>query len=481
MHYDVIIIGSGLGGLTCGAFLARGGKRVLVLEKHSKIGGYAHHFKRRDYIFESGIHSVPMGENGIIRHFLRLLDIDDRISTIPFPSMYSVSTPDGILTMPSEPAAIRPFLETTFPHERAGIEALFIDMKMVYDTIVTPIRNYETAFVPEDAAFVSQFHNKTYGAYLDSLFTDPHLKTLIGGQWPYGGTVPTYGPHLFYFMMFSLHCMEGSHFVQGGFAVLAQSLASVITHRGGAVKTGAEVITVAGTGKLAKTVHTIGGDTYTADIIISNIAPYALNDRILDEPLRGKFTRRRLSNLSPSVSCVIVYLGMKKGFEQFHLLPIVFQYDSDDFTTIFENIRNNCKLSIDHLVSLRSIEEGDHPTLTLMNFVQDSFSEHWKADKKVIADRMVERAKKLYPGIEDYIEVIETGSPRTFERYTGNTGGALYGFENTATMYGEAKMSYTTHLENVWQVGHWGRPGCGVWNVMTNGYTVARMILAKIK
>ena len=75
---------------------------------------------------------------------------------------------------------------------------------------------------------------------------------------------------------------------------------------------------------------------------------------------------------------------------------------------------------------------------------------------------------KLHPEINKYIELMEVGSPETFERYTGNTDGALYGFENIKTMYGEAKLPITTHIPNLFQTGHWGKPGGGVWNVMVN-------------
>ena len=52
--YDVIIIGSGIGGLCCGSLLALSGKKVLICEAHSKPGGVAHSFKKNGYTFESG-------------------------------------------------------------------------------------------------------------------------------------------------------------------------------------------------------------------------------------------------------------------------------------------------------------------------------------------------------------------------------------------------------------------------------------------
>ena len=56
--YDAIIIGSGIGGLCTAALLGLKGKRVLVLEKHFKIGGWTHTFKRKDYEWDVGIHYI---------------------------------------------------------------------------------------------------------------------------------------------------------------------------------------------------------------------------------------------------------------------------------------------------------------------------------------------------------------------------------------------------------------------------------------
>src|SRR4029077_7579716 len=57
-RYDAIVIGSGIGGLTAAALLARAGKQVLVCERHDRPGGYAHAFRRGSYLFDSAVHLV---------------------------------------------------------------------------------------------------------------------------------------------------------------------------------------------------------------------------------------------------------------------------------------------------------------------------------------------------------------------------------------------------------------------------------------
>jgi len=60
-EYDVVVIGSGLAGLTCANMLARGGHSVLLLEQHSKLGGLATWFKRKEHIFDVALHGFPVG------------------------------------------------------------------------------------------------------------------------------------------------------------------------------------------------------------------------------------------------------------------------------------------------------------------------------------------------------------------------------------------------------------------------------------
>ncbi|MBD3391504.1 MAG: NAD(P)-binding protein [Chitinivibrionales bacterium] len=475
-RYDAIVVGSGIGGLTCGAFLARAGLKVLVLETHAKIGGYAHSFKRRSFTFESAIHSVPMAGHGIVRHMLRLLGVDDTIETIELPEMYRVAAPGTELIMPSRDQEIIESLTRNFPSETADIDALLNDMRRFHEIIEKPVFDFEQRFVPEDVEFASKYHNRSYENYLDGFLRDPRLKFLFGGQWPYGGTSPESAPTLFFALMYMLHFLEGSHSLKGGFAMLAEALAAAITRRGGTVKTRSKVVElITGNGRV-RAARCASGEEYTADLFVSNISPYIVHRELLPERDRSKLFLRRLSNLNPSVSSVSVYLGMKPGFEEIIPGNITFWFDHMDFSRIYRGILHNDKSEIDHLVLLRSGHFADHPTLTLMNFTRKDCSGNWKEDKQALADRLLAKMARLYPELPQYVELTVAGSPATFERYTANTDGALYGFENTKNMYGEAKIPVRTHLPNLYQAGHWGKPGGGVHNVMVNSYITYHMI-----
>jgi prolycopene isomerase len=477
--YDTIVIGSGLGGLTCGAFLAKAGMKVLVLEQHQKIGGYAHNFKRRKFTFESGIHSVALSDQGMIMHLLKLLGVDHTIEKIAFPEMFNMATPDYSMSMPARKEDIVTYLEDRFPSQKQNIVRLVNELRVFYDKIRNCDFDFEHTFVKNNAEFISQYHNRSYKSFIDNIFTDDKLRLLFHSQWPYCGASPCYGSILYYFMMYVVHWFEGTHSCKGGFTELANALAKAITDRGGEVKTKSLVTEIDADNKRAHRVRIVTGEEYEGKIFVSNTSPYLLHNKLLSEDARSRRWQRRISNLRASPSSVIVYLGMKPAFHELVNKNILFWYSSNDFKQIFSNIQKDKKDSIDHLIFLKSVEKSDNPTLTLMNFVQKSFSTDWKNEKMRIADRMLQKAEELFPGFNEYIELQEVGSPSTFERYTMNTEGTLYGFENTKQMYGEAKMPITTHLDNLFQTGHWGKPGGGVWNVMANAYSAARIILKK--
>lgn len=476
-NFDAVIVGSGLGGLTCGAFLAKAGQRVLVLESHSKIGGYAHSFKRKQYRFESGIHSVAMAPNGLVMHLLRLLDLDRTLQTIPHPSMFGVHTPTLDFSVPAEAADIREAFARRFPAERDSLQRLFADMARFYERMMRPTYNYEDRMDPEDAVFISQYYNRSYKDYIDGFITDPALRGIFYAQWPFAGSSPDYAPVIFDVLLFHVHLTEGSHFLKGGFSTLADALAGVIARAGGEVRTRSRVTRLVAEQGAVRFALLETGEEFGAPLFISNVSPYLLHSTLLDEPARNKVWIRRLARLNPSLSAVVVYLGLKPGAHDGIPDNIMMAYASDDHARIFDDIWNNRAVEPQHLILLKTPGAHEENAAMLLTFVRASLHASWKAGKEAFGRKMLDYAGRLYPELPSAIEFVEMGSPSTFDRYTGNTDGALYGFENTRVLYGEAKLPLRTHIANLYQAGHWGKPGGGVWNVMQNGYAAAKTIL----
>jgi len=411
----------------------------------------------------------------LIMNLLKRLGVEDKIKPIPHETMFG-STLSGIhYSLPATYQKIIDKLIKDFPHQKSNIERLFAEMKSFYDAFTAPIHSDSILESDSYRDFLIKNMNKTYKEYIDSFIDEPVLCQIFYSQWPFGGSVPSRAPVAFYVLMFIVHAIEGSHYLQNGFKTLADLLASIIIANGGEIKTKAKVCEVFAENQNVRHVTLTSGEQFTAEYFVSNISPYHLHGELINQAARNKVWLRRLSNLNPSVSAVILYLGLSTTIDDIIPDSIHFWFgDTND--SIFEKIQQNSAKEIDHLIFLKSPSKSGIQTLTIMNFLQKSYSENWKLGKRVLSEKILCKVETIFPGLRNRISLMEIGSPATFERYTENTGGAIYGFENTSSVYGEAKLPINTYLKNLFQTGHWGKPGGGIWNAMYNGYSASQLI-----
>jgi phytoene dehydrogenase-like protein len=476
-NYDVIIMGSGIGGLTAGAFLAKQGMRVAVLEQHFQPGGCAQSFSRRGYRFDSSIHSVSMADNGFICGLLKELGVRDSITTVPNSSTARIMGPEVNYVLPADFAALTGSLVKDFPAEKKSVPELLSDMKRMFAVYKGGIVKGNKPAAPAGRAEIVRA-TQSYRDYIESFIRDDKLRYLFGAIWPFGGSTPAYAP-VYNALIFIAHALEGSHYIKGGFSQLASALCRVIINNDGEVKTKWRVSGMdVDSAKTVRAVFNAAGDELSAETFISNVSPFQLHHEIIPEKSRNRVWLRRLAGLRPSVSAVCVYLGMDGDASDIVKDNETFWFGSRDHDAIYRRILEGPMDIIDHLFIIRP-PDGDKSTLTLIHFVRPDARVDWAKEKKKISDAMLAKAESILGSFSTRIRVVETASPATFERYTGNTGGALYGFENVKDLYGQSKLPFTTYLPNLYQAGHWTRAGGGIFNVMTSGYVVANMLLKK--
>ena len=124
--YDIIVIGSGLGGLSAAAEFALSGKKILGLEQHFRVGGSATSFKRKGHIFEAGLHMTAMvssknGNNG----FYTKLGLLEKLSFVPAPEFYHVIGKGYEYTFKNSVEENIRDLSKMFPDDAKAIKAFF--------------------------------------------------------------------------------------------------------------------------------------------------------------------------------------------------------------------------------------------------------------------------------------------------------------------------------------------------------------------
>ena len=124
--YDVVIIGAGISGLVCGCTLAKAGMKVLIVEQHSRPGGYCTSFRRGRFLFDAGPHCFgSYREEGVLRKILRSLEIDVRLKVLRSDPSDTLMTPDHCLSFWNDRERTMADFEASLPNRRPAIRKVF--------------------------------------------------------------------------------------------------------------------------------------------------------------------------------------------------------------------------------------------------------------------------------------------------------------------------------------------------------------------
>jgi all-trans-retinol 13,14-reductase len=492
-QFDAIIIGAGLGGLSCGAAFARQGFKPLVLEQHSKAGGYATTFTRNGFIFDVSLHSTGVGErNGIhnlIDGFPEIADVE----FVPHPDLYRVIYPDYDIRVPQKNLiAYIEKLVGYFPEEKTGIEGIYDDMK----GLATDIRklsgakgNVDMSNFPVEFPSLFKAVGKTWGDLVNLRLTNPKLKAIVSSLWGYYGLPPSKISPYYYALPTLGYLTHGGYYPIGRSQMISDALVKIIRERGGTVKLGSRVSEIIMKDHSAVGVKTVDGEEYDSRVVVSNASAHSTFMSMMHEDDFLKEYRQKMNEYSVSLSCFQVFLGLKTD-----LIKKVGIKDSEIFYSTGYDIE------ADYLAAKNANVENGGFALTLYDNLYQGYSpdgkntmnilllqgyDHWfpyekdylagkkeeyNKEKKRMADVIIENVEKtLLPGLRDAIEVIEIGTPLTNVRYTGNYRGAIYGWDQTLNNSGNNRVGHKTPIKNLYLAGAWSKPGHGYGAVIPSG------------
>jgi len=505
--YDAVIIGAGGGGLGAAAELARNGKKVLVLERHSKLGGYMTNFKRGPYSFEVSLHAMDgLDQGGWTRSIFQELGILDKVKPVKLDPMYRTVYPDFTLDIPADPAAYRALLKKEFPGEAKGIDQLFdtmSDINRAMSVLTGALggnrRQALKTMLLKPWIFwpVLKYWNATLSELVNHCIHDQKLAAVFTQLAGFAGNEPDKVSAMFFAMMWNSYHFGGYYYFVGGSQAVSDALAEVICANRGEIKLNTLATKIVLENGKAVAVRTQDGAEYKCRYVVSNAnAPDTFFKLVGRENLPAQYVQN-LERMTIGMSPFVVYLGVNHDYRaQFpkgvHEIMVTESYDQhQNFEYYREGVPEKISFAIaDYSLVDPTAAPPGKSVICLTSMMPYDWKNGWyekedyakyQALKEEVAKVLIARAEKYLPDLSKHIEVMEVGSPRTMEHFTLNPKGTIFGWDPVADQSMLKRLKQETPIPNLDLAGAWTFPGPGQSAVIASGMMAGQKILAQDK
>ena len=477
--YNVVIIGSGIGGLVCAGILANKGLNVLVIEKNQGPGGYLTSFKRKGFIFDSAVDCFSgLDESGAIRRLLKELGLESEIEFINVdPIRESIFPGIRVKTWSSVSRYIED-LKTLFPSEKK-IDSFFEKMGEIYSEIsrwASGIIQFKEGNTDFTNIFL-KYGRLTYKDLMDDYLYDERLKSILSDRCSFLGLPPSKISAISMISLLMSYFMSGAYRPVGGCQKLSDLLVAGIKKKGGQIIFKSEVSRINRRGNRVVSVMTTNETEYCADFYVSNI-DYINTFSMLGEKYIFE-AQEKFNEYGISPSFFILYIGTKADLGLLGNSSSIGYFPSFDMEGAFDFKNSFTETTPIGLtiptISDHSMAPRNSHSIMVHHLTDYAYTKSWKEEKKRLSEVIIRMAEKVIPGIRDQAVHIESASPFTLERYTANIRGAAYGWQPVPGV-----RPIKTGIENLYLAGHWHGLGGGIIAATYSGFITAREILRQV-
>jgi all-trans-retinol 13,14-reductase len=502
--FNAVIVGGGLGGLTAGATLAKLGKKVLLLEQHYIPGGCATTFKRKDFIFEVGLHEMDgLYEKDSKLRIFELLGVNKSVEFKQVPELFHVKYDSMDFTFPHGREKALHTLTDKFPEEKKGIKALFKLMNGVLEEIPKmPSKKWKSTLLlplmPLLFPNIVKASRSSVGHWLDKNIKNDQLKLILTTNLLYYGDDP-YTMSLMYFSTAQASYIGGGgHFIKGGSQKLSDYLTRFIQSHGGQVLLGKKVENVIiekGKACGVKFKDAFNEDiepvsVYSDSVILNAAIPLAA--KMLPEPYQS-ILNDKTSKYEEACSLISVYMGFDVDLKTFGIKHYSSYIQGEEVHSL-KDIRGNYQGEWDNksfvFVDYSQIDSELAPEGKSVGVIcAADYLKEWenlnpvdyKNKKDQVAQLFFQRLEKHYPGIMDHLVYYEVGTSKTIQKFTLNPKGTPYGYAQTPAQSGMGRIPSKSSVKNMYFASAWSFPGGGFTGAILGGFLCARTVNIKLK
>ena len=449
----VIIIGSGLGGLTCGFILQKDGYDVTILEQSHQIGGCLQCFSRQGVKFETGMHFIGSAAEGQtmnrLMNFLCLNDVE--LSSLDPKGYDTIALAGEIFRFPNGRDAFVEQMSSYFPKEKDNLKH-YIDLvaRIASASTLNSLTSEE-----RDLAMNTEYQTRSINEVLEGLFRDEMLRNVLVGNLPLYAAERDKTPfaqHAFIMDFYN----QSAFRVVGGSDAIAHSLARSIKEMGGQVLTDKRACRIRCNETQATGVETADECFFPADYVVSTVHPARFLE-LLDTKLIRPAFRSRLSNIPNTTGCFTLYVKFKENtmpymntnFYGYHSSS---PWDSDQHDYLY---MHHC-----HRDKARFAKSGVVLSYMKMDEVsrwQGTCVGHRGADYEAFkhehAEQLIQDVERHHPGFTAAIDTYYTSTPLTYLDYTGTENGSMYGVAKDIHLGPAGRVPYRTKVPNLFLAG----------------------------
>jgi all-trans-retinol 13,14-reductase len=412
-YYDVVVIGSGLGGLTGANYLAKQGHSVLLLEHHYQFGGLATWFKRAGgHIFDISLHGFPVG---MIKSCKRYWTKEIADSIVQLKNIRFIN-PQYDLKTTFDRSDFTRILQTTFNIAKNKVEEFYDHM-----------------------ANMDYFANdkRSIGDLLEEFFPGRNeIKRLLLEPISYANGSSLVDPAIAYGIVFSNFMKKGIYTFKDGTDSLIKKMVKELRNNGADLRRQClveEVVTKKVDEKHKVEGVVVNGKKIRCGAVLSNANLKNTIEKLFGlSKLPKEFADQAKSVRLNSTSCQ-VYIGLKKGVSIPDVGDLIFTSESPSFSTdeLTDFHTTSRTFSVYYPDTRPDRKEPRYSIVASINAKwqdwQKLSDEDYTQAKNRLCEESVVALEKIIPDIRDKIDHLEAATPRTIQHYTHHASGASFG------------------------------------------------------
>jgi len=461
MNKHVVIIGSGLGGLTTGYILSKNGYKVTILEQNAQFGGCLQTFTRGGVVFETGMHYIgSMDEGQALYNFFNYL------SLLPDVKLYSLDrTAYDIISVAGQRFSFangdENFVDTLSQHFPAERQNLLRYRQAIRDVAGnSPLYSFRQS--NSMTLIDPNYIKKSASEFIAATTNNQLLQQVLAGNLPLYAGIENRTPIYIHALINDFY-NKSAYRIIGGSDVIAKSLVQSIRSMGGTILSLSKVVKINCDTTKAVSVTLENGDNIQGDYFISNIHPVRTVE-LMDTNLIRKSYRNRIGSLKNTVSNFTVYLKFRKNTVPYFNSNL-FHFNEDKVWGCEQYTETSWPKSFLYMHLCSSVNQQYVDAAVLIAYMNFDDVSHWlgtsigrrgesyEAFKQQKAERLLDELEKQMPGTRKNIESYYTSTPLTYLDYTGTEEGSMYGISRDCSEPIQSVVSQRTKIPNLFQTG----------------------------